>query len=176
MSMIFDQVKAILLVLVFVLSVSVPVFAEDDQAALNADLNTKKIESAKALKHKVFENDTAEAGANSLASENDNSIVRLFQGLGLCIAAFLVGVHVYKKYVLKDKVNSPKSLKIEERIALNGKSQLCIVRFNDKRILLAVGPDKVSFFQDNDILNSIEAYNEMPDLKAGKELCSEKVN
>lgn len=172
MMKIFDQLKAVLLITLFLLTVSVPAFGEEDQAGLNI----KKIESARLLKDKAFTPDELTATTNSMANGQEFSIVRLFQGLGVCIAAFLIGIHFYKKYVLKDNINAPRSLHVIEKIALNGKSQLCVVQYNDKRLLLAVGSDKVTFFQDSELLGSLADYADMPDVQAGKELCNEKVN
>jgi flagellar biogenesis protein FliO len=169
---IVHHLKAALLIAAFILTVSFPAFADEDQNTLNI----KKIESARILKDKAFSPQELAESASSMANGQEFSITRLFQGLGLCIAAFLIGIHIYKRYVLKDKINLPKTLRVVEKIALNGKSQLCIVQYNDKRLLLAVGSDKVSFFQDNELLSNLGDYPELREIHAEKESCSEKVN
>ncbi len=170
-----DHIKALLLVLAFFLTVSQPVLGED---LVNS--NTRKLENIKLMQDKIGAEQVDPSASNetdiSTNGESNVSLVRLFQGMGICIAVFLIGVHIYKKYILKTPLNYERSLKIVERLALNGKSQLCLVEVMNKKILVAVGPDKVSFFQENEVLNSFGNYTDLSMLQGEKELCKSEVN
>ncbi len=165
-----EQIKACILLVIFILTISFPVLAEESQS----DSNQKKIESARLIKEKV----SAEAGEVSAFadSQSEFSIVRLFQGFGLCVAIFLIGIHLYKKYILKDDFKTERSLRVLEKIPLSGKSHLCLVQYNDKKLLMAVGSENVSFYHDSDILNSLGDFNEESAYLPEKELCKDKVN
>lgn len=175
----YTNLKAIFLTALLLLCMSRPAISEQ---LAEQDSQSRKFENIRLMQEKSQgHEDKGMPATQSVASADakesgSGTVLRLFQGLGLCIAVFLFGVHFYKKHVLKVKSSDRPSLRIIERLALNGKSQLCLVEAMDKKLLLAVGPDKITFFQENEVLNSFANYSDLSLLEPEKEPCKQDIN
>lgn len=76
------------------------------------------------------------------------SILTLFQGLGYCLIAFFVGIHLYRKYVLKQSGPSKRHMRVIERLPLSSKSSLLMVEVDGRRVLMALGSERASFLTE----------------------------
>lgn len=165
------HITAAFFLVAFLCCTSVPVLAEEAQ-----DLNRqRKIDNIRILKEKTH-SEAAEAAEQITepGTTAEVSVTRVFQGLGLCIAAFLISVHFYKKYVLKSSAAPTRSIKIIERTQISPKSHLCLVEVMEKRILVAVGSDQVSFFKENEVFNSYSNFDLTSADKA--DVCKSEIN
>jgi len=92
------------------------------------------------------------------------SLVRLFQGLAFCLGVFFIGIHIYRKYILKSAPVSQRSMRLIERLSLNGKSSLYLVEVEKKKILVAVGAEKLSMIESDQFsdLNNASFAFELP--------------
>ena len=69
----------------------------------------------------------------------------MVKSLVLCIGIFLVGAAIYRKFALKGSISAGRRIKIMERTPLSSRTFLSIVEVDGKTVLLACGPDRVSF-------------------------------
>ena len=95
----------------------------------------------------LFSFETAEADKQGGAGA---SIVPMFQGLGLCLAIFFIGLHLYKRFHKHTEQSVSRRLRLIERIPLSGKSTLVLALRDGKPILLTVGSERVSLLQVDD--------------------------
>lgn len=76
---------------------------------------------------------------------NAPSGMRVVQGLFICAAVFFIGIHLYRKYVLREQgAITKRQIKIIERTAITPKTALVLVEFEGKKLILAVGSEQVS--------------------------------
>ncbi|MDZ4785052.1 MAG: flagellar biosynthetic protein FliO [bacterium] len=103
--------------------------------------------------------------AHQKEASTGSSILRMIEGLVLVAGIFLVGVHLYKKFVLKDKSLPNKfrgrRIKIIERTPISSKASLLLVEIEGKKVLVGVGSENVSIteLESNEIEN-ISGFDE----------------
>lgn len=74
-----------------------------------------------------------------------SKLMRLVQGLGICLSIFFVGIYLYKRYVMPVHNSSGiKQLKVLERLAVTPKTQLVLVQLGAETRLLSVGTEQVT--------------------------------
>lgn len=85
-------------------------------------------------------------GGKDQSAEIDTSIpyLKMMQGLGIVAGMFLILVHLYKKYIIKDESSQSRKIRIIERTTITPKSSLVLAVVDGKRYLLGVGPDPVT--------------------------------
>ena len=94
-------------------------------------------------------------------SSGASLVSRMFQGLGLSVGAFLIGIALYRKYKgVGASEHSGRKLKVLERIPINSKTALCLVKCADREFLVSVGPDKVQMQELLDNGGSELSYEE----------------
>lgn len=104
------------------------------------------------------------SGLNTPAKVIDPSIdapsgMRVVQGLFICAAVFFIGIHLYRKYVLREQgAITKRQIKVIERTAITPKTALVLVEFEGKKLILAVGSEQVSNIALNQ--SQIEATEE----------------
>ena len=69
----------------------------------------------------------------------------VLKALGLCVGVFLIGVAVTKRYRGGVQTGGARRLRVVERVPLSSKTHLVIAEVEGNQVLLAVGPDRVSF-------------------------------
>jgi len=82
--------------------------------------------------------------APGLTSNKGSTILSMVQGLGLVIGIFLIGVHVYKKYVIKNEPFNSRRIKIIERAPLSNKAALVLAEIEGQRILVGIGAEGIT--------------------------------
>lgn len=115
------------------------------------------MEEARNLKQQVGATDP-ETSKNPLSAiipeeskESSSSIMRLFQGLAFCLGVFFIGLHVYKKYIYKGALPTKRSMRVLERLSLGSKSSLILVEIESKKVLVAVGAEKLTVLESNEL-------------------------
>ena len=166
------KIKICFLLLIALMLSAATLFAAEPEALANQD----KMQKVRMLKELNASAGSEASSSPELPPVEGISFVRLFQGLALCIGVFLIGVHFYKKYVLKNIKPFERSINIIDKIPLSSKSHLCLVEVMDKKVLLAVGSDKVSFYHDNEVLNSCAEFLDYSTPTKQQQTCETKVN
>lgn len=92
------------------------------------------------------------------------------QGLVFCIGALLLGVGVYKKFVLKDGPKGSRRIIIKERTVLGPKSALILVEVDGKEMLLSTGSESANLIRVIDKESSLPYFSEEQDLCFDKAL------
>lgn len=73
-------------------------------------------------------------------SATGNPIVRMMQGLGICLGAFFIGVHLWKRFNPKAQVSS-KRLKVIERLSVGPKSSIILVECDGAEFMIGCGAE-----------------------------------
>jgi len=73
---------------------------------------------------------------------------RMFQGLGLCLGGFLVGMYLYRRATGVKSGPHRRRMQVLERVPLAGKTALVLAEVDGRAVLLAVGPDRVTALRD----------------------------
>lgn len=84
-----------------------------------------------------------------MESQTGISLMSLFEGLGYCLVVFFIGIHFYKRYVLKQSGPVKRHMQLVERLQISSKSSLLLVDVDGRRVLLTVGPDRTSFMSES---------------------------
>lgn len=80
---------------------------------------------------------TEETSASSM-------VVTMVQGLALCIGVLFIGLAIYKRINPNVGNRGQKTTEILERLQVSQRTQLVLARFNKKKILFSVGPERVT--------------------------------
>ena len=67
------------------------------------------------------------------------------EGLVLCVGVLFIGVALVKKLKIKGTTSGARQIKVVERTAVSPKTSLILAEVNGSKVLLSVGPDRVSF-------------------------------
>lgn len=110
----------------------------------------------------------ATADSEPQARGAGGSIVRMVQGLGLCLAVFLVGVKIYKRYSKHPPIARSRRMKILERLPLAGKNALILAEVDGRSILVTLG-EQISVMQLDEQLS-------VPDMPAGNSKFDESLD
>ncbi len=123
------------------------------QAAVPASDSTQavqgKLERTRELLKDV-QGEKGKAGEASLGEDLTHTGYRVFEGLLLCLGVLAIGVYLAKRFGLKGAVSAGRKIKIVERTPLSARTSLVLAQVEGKSILLAVGPDNVSFVELKD--------------------------
>ena len=90
------------------------------------------------------------SSGNTIFQSNEgesSSVITMFEGLAACLGVFFIGLHFYRKFHGNTGVATSRTLTIKERLSISPKTSLVIIEWEGKPLLLAVGPDTVSFHQ-----------------------------
>ena len=72
--------------------------------------------------------------------------VRMIAGLALCVGVFLIGAWLVRRASGKIKPMNTRSMRVVERMPVTSKTALMLIEVDGRRVMLAAGPDKVSFY------------------------------
>ncbi|MBN8548941.1 MAG: FliO/MopB family protein [Deltaproteobacteria bacterium] len=108
-------------------------------------------------------------------TESEGSLVgtgfKMLQGLGICVGLLFVGVHFFKKY---NPQNNPRaagrSMRVLERMPIAPKTSLVLAVVEGRKILMAVGSDRVSFYSQHSQDENAASFDNSLDL-----LCQDDV-
>ena len=102
---------------------------------------------------------SAAAGENS-SLETSTQIGRMLEGLGYCLAVFLIAFHLYKKFHARVQGSSKRNLRVIESIPLSPKTFLHLVEVNNRRLLVSSGQQNVNFVKlDDDMSFDVSEFN-----------------
>jgi hypothetical protein len=119
-----------------------------------ADGQAQKLESSVARIKGALKQDGAEGqgGLKNLAQwgvRPDESVsdsgLKMLKALGLCAGVFLIGIALVKRVRGGAPARSGQRIKVLERALLAPKTWLVLSEVDGRRVLLAVGADRVSF-------------------------------
>lgn len=102
--------------------------------------------------------------AAAWSTESDSSTLagtgfKMIQGLGLCVGVLLIGVHFFKKYNPQNNPRAPgRSMRIIEKMAVAPKTSLVLATVEGRKILFAVGNERVSFFSTQETQDELPAH------------------
>ncbi len=75
-----------------------------------------------------------------------SNAVRMIAGLALCVGVFLIGAWLVRRTSGKVKPMNTRSMRVVERMPVTSKTSLMLIEVEGRRVMIAAGPDKVSFF------------------------------
>lgn len=76
-----------------------------------------------------------------------SSAISVLQSLVLLVGIVFVGAWGYKKYVLKDKVVTNRTLKITERIPIAPKANLLLAEIDGRKVLVGLTSDSIALLE-----------------------------
>ncbi len=140
---------AVFVCLLLVCGIPVGVQAESDVPAKEQPQaeQTTKLERTKALV------EAAQSGqgviqASETPEASELSLMKVFQGLALCIGAFLIFIWGLKKLNGGAAQTGNRRLTVLEKIPVAPKTSLLLVRVDQRDVLIGVGAENVSFLSD----------------------------
>lgn len=119
----------------------------DPQSAEQKLARTKKL-----FADKDHATEAGKAAAAAWKSEADTSTLagtgfKMLQGLALCVGVLLVGMHFFKKFNPQNNPRAPgRNMRIIEKMSIAPKTSLILAHVDGRKVLFAVGNDRVSFF------------------------------
>ena len=136
---------------------SMPVFAEgNSRSPLQASEET--LDSVKRLKSTLTDQgdskksnlvkDSISWDTGKVQSSGESNMMRMVQGLGLCVGLFLVGVSIARRINPKLRVTNEQRLFVRSRVPLSNKTQLVLAEVDGREVLVAVGQENVAFLQN----------------------------
>jgi flagellar biogenesis protein FliO len=133
---------------------------------LSSNERVVKITQAHNLRQQILnENSPKNLIENAISDSNENSskssLMLLFQGLAFCLGVFFIGLHIYKKYFLKNAITASRSMQIIERLNLGNKSSLVLVEIENKKVLVALGADKILMLENNEYQQYLNANSDL---------------
>lgn len=136
---------------VMLLTVSLAFICELAVADTPLELRTKSVARVMAQESLQSQNTNLlhnkELQVNKVTNEEapSSKLMRLVQGLGVCLSIFFLGIYLYKRYVMPVHNSSAiKQLKVLERLAVTHKTQLVLVQLGSETRLLSVGTEQVT--------------------------------
>jgi flagellar biogenesis protein FliO len=124
---------------------------KDPETSVEPQSAEDRLAKTRKLVQERAQDTTGHAATPAWKSEPDSGGLagtgfKMFQGLALCVGLLLIGMHFFKKLDARNRVRSPgRRMRIIERISVAAKTTLVLAEVDGKKILMAVGNDKVSF-------------------------------
>jgi flagellar biogenesis protein FliO len=78
--------------------------------------------------------------------EERGYMVKMLQGLGLCVGVLLIGLFFVKRFNPNIIKASTKNLRLLEKISISAKSSLVLAELDGKKFIVAVGGDNLAFY------------------------------
>lgn len=79
-------------------------------------------------------------------SPTSASAVRMIAGLALCVGVLLIGAWLVRRASGRIKPSNTRNMRIIERMPVTPKTSLMLIEIDGRRVMIAAGPEKVSFF------------------------------
>lgn len=119
------------------------VWAASDSTEVAQATNRPSLFEQRRIERQQVENKAAE---NEVGQPG--MLVKMLQGLGVCIGFLLVGAFVYKKFTghVSTLTGGP-HIKVLEKVALSPKISLILAEVDQQRILLGISPEGISALQ-----------------------------
>lgn len=123
-----------------------PAWAEQQIGSESAGAEAKLARTKKLVQE---QNDGVRASAwkPDMVGEQDSlseAGLKMVKGLGLCVGGLLIALHFYRKKYPRSTASVGRQLRIIERLPINAKTSLVMAEIAGKRVVMAVGADRVS--------------------------------
>ncbi|MBX7144172.1 MAG: flagellar biosynthetic protein FliO [Oligoflexia bacterium] len=144
------------------LLLALPARAEETSTLSNAE---QKLARTRQMVQEQGEGLRPAAWKPGLAPEQDSigtAAFKMVKGLGLCIGALLIALHLYRRKHPSSAAAVGRQLRIIERLPINTKTSLVMAEIAGKRVVLAVGADRVSTVVHDVDAPSSEEMIELP--------------
>lgn len=92
--------------------------------------------------------DTTANGSTASQKAAEPESINLWKGveaLVLCLGVLFIGVALAKKLKIKGAISGARQIKVIERTVVSSKTSLILAEVNGSKVLLSVGPERVSF-------------------------------
>lgn len=71
--------------------------------------------------------------------------VGMLQGLTLCLGVFFIGLYIFKKFYARTGItNTPRRMRIKERLSVGPKTALLVVEIDGREFLVGCGAEQTS--------------------------------
>ena len=74
------------------------------------------------------------------------SLIRMLDGLFLCVGLFGAAIHVYKRYVLKGRVGTGRRLSVVERVPVSSKGSLLLLSLDGREFVVPRNHIRINFW------------------------------
>ncbi|MCO6430366.1 MAG: FliO/MopB family protein [Deltaproteobacteria bacterium] len=104
--------------------------------------------------------------ARSSQVDTGSQALKMLEGLGYCLAVFLIGLHLFKRFHVRAAASNKRAMRLIETLNLSSKNQIHLVEVDNQRILIASGQSNLSFLRVGQPEEfSVEAFNEESELQ-----------
>jgi flagellar biogenesis protein FliO len=84
----------------------------------------------------------------------------MVKGLAFCLGLFFIGIYLVRRVKGGQPISSKRSLKVLERLPLSNRCSICVVAFENQKMVLTVGSDQVTVLRDDQFLLSHDEATE----------------
>ena len=125
-----------------------PARAEDGAHATPMEDSVARLKDSLKQEHQQQRGNAVAASLEEWRQKNPGETstgLKLVKGLGLCIGVFLIGAALYQRMRGRGLPGNGGRMQVLERLPLTAKTALMLVECDGRKLLVAVGPDRVAF-------------------------------